>query len=91
MHRPGKDIPVAATLSRKSITYNDNTQSEGMDTQVHTVISNVTVRDSKLTEIREATAQDEQLSTPKQPIQAGWPESRKKCPTTVVEYRNHSC
>lgn len=54
------------------------THSEGMDTQVHTVINNVPVSDSKLTEIRKATAQDKQLSTLKQTIQAGWPESRKR-------------
>lgn len=32
-HHPSKDIPVAGTLSRKSLVYHDNSLSEGMDVQ----------------------------------------------------------
>ncbi|KAK9513152.1 hypothetical protein VZT92_026713 [Zoarces viviparus] len=88
-HKPGKQIPVADTLSRKPIEYTDNSLSEGMDLQIHTVISSAPVSDRKMAEIKAATAQDEQLSMLRQVIQAGWPESNKRCPPAVVEYWNH--
>ncbi len=37
IHRPGKDIPVADTLSRKSLSYQDTSLSEGMEIQEHSV------------------------------------------------------
>ena len=86
IHRPGKHIPLADTLSRKSLACNDHTLSEGMDTQVHTVISNLPVSDRKLTDIRTATEQDPQLTMLKESVLSGWPETRKKCsPTTTFE------
>uniref|UniRef100_A0A3P9MQF2 Gypsy retrotransposon integrase-like protein 1 n=1 Tax=Oryzias latipes TaxID=8090 RepID=A0A3P9MQF2_ORYLA len=88
-HKPGKHIPVADTLSRKPIECDSQTLCEGMDFQIHSVISNAPVSDRKMAEIRAATAQDEQLSRLKQMIQSDWPESRKRCPTTVAEYWNH--
>lgn len=51
-HHPGKDIPVADTLSRKSLVYHDTSLSEGMDVQVHTVFSSMMVSDDRLEEIR---------------------------------------
>ena len=42
-----------------------------------------------MNDIRTATAQDEQLSTLKQVIWSGWPETRKKCHPHVSEYWNH--
>lgn len=56
IHRPGKDIPVADTLSQKSIEHQDSNLMESMEAQVHTLISTVPVSDSKLLEIKEATA-----------------------------------
>uniref|UniRef100_A0AAQ4QML5 Reverse transcriptase RNase H-like domain-containing protein n=1 Tax=Gasterosteus aculeatus aculeatus TaxID=481459 RepID=A0AAQ4QML5_GASAC len=60
--KPGKQIPVADTLSRKPIECLDNSLSEGMDLQIRTVISSAPVNDRKMAEIKAATAQDEQLS-----------------------------
>lgn len=34
-HRPGKDIPISNTLSRKFFTSQNDSLSEGMDLQVH--------------------------------------------------------
>lgn len=39
IHRLGKDIPVADTLSRDSIEYHDRFLHEGMEAKVHTIIS----------------------------------------------------
>ncbi|KAJ8333874.1 hypothetical protein SKAU_G00411930 [Synaphobranchus kaupii] len=88
-HNPGKDIPVADTRSRKPIECRDESLSEGMDSQIHTVVSNVAVSDRKMAEIRAATAQDEQLSVLRQVILSGWPESNKQCPPAVADYWNH--
>ncbi|XP_061085169.1 NLR family CARD domain-containing protein 3-like [Conger conger] len=60
-----------------------------MEAQVHTVISSVPVSDQRLTEIREATSQDPQLTALKQAAQEGWPESRSQCPPSIQEHWNH--
>ena len=88
-HKPGKQIPVADTLSRKPIECYDNSLSEGMDYQIHAVISSAPVSDRKMAEIKAATAQDEQLSALKKVIIAGWSESKKKCSPAVAEFWNH--
>lgn len=89
IHRPGKDIPVADTLSRKSITSNDNSLSEGMDVQVHTVLSSIPVSDNRLKEIQAETRKDEQLTLLEAAIQEGWPEERQSCPQSIREFWNH--
>lgn len=89
LHKPGKEIPVADTLSRKSVAYHDASLNEGMEAQVHTVISNLPVSDEKLAEIREATKQDSQLTALKRIIHTGWPETRRSCPPLVLEFWNH--
>ncbi|KAK0141090.1 hypothetical protein N1851_021892 [Merluccius polli] len=78
-HRPGKDIPVADTLSRKSLAATDNSLSEGMDVQVHTVFSNMPVSHHRLSEIQKETERDEQLTVLRKIIQDGWPGSGQSC------------
>uniref|UniRef100_A0A8C2F8L8 Reverse transcriptase/retrotransposon-derived protein RNase H-like domain-containing protein n=1 Tax=Cyprinus carpio TaxID=7962 RepID=A0A8C2F8L8_CYPCA len=89
IHRPGKDIPVADTLSRKSIEHQDSSLMESMEAQVHTLISTVPVSDRKLLEIKDATAQDAQLTALRRATQNGWPNERRKCPPSIQEYWNH--
>uniref|UniRef100_A0A671WXU4 Gypsy retrotransposon integrase-like protein 1 n=1 Tax=Sparus aurata TaxID=8175 RepID=A0A671WXU4_SPAAU len=89
IHKPGKQIPVADTLSRKPIECSESSLSEGMDWQIHTVVRNAPVSDNKLAEIRAATGQDEQLSMLRRIITSGWPESHKKCPPAISAYWNH--
>ncbi len=89
IHRPGKDIPVADTLSRKSLSDQDTSLSEGMDIQVHTVYSSLPISDSKLEEIRAQTEKDQQFQILKGVIQRGWPEEKRKCPLSVSEFWNH--
>lgn len=60
-HRPGKEIPVADTLSRKSIESEHDNLSEGMDMQVHMVYKSLPVSDIKLQQIRAETESDNQL------------------------------
>lgn len=76
IHRPGKEILVADTLSRKSMDKEDRSLSEAMETQVHTVISTAPVSAERLDDIRTQTAEDKQLSTLKQVIWSDWSETR---------------
>uniref|UniRef100_A0A8C6KCM5 Gypsy retrotransposon integrase-like protein 1 n=1 Tax=Nothobranchius furzeri TaxID=105023 RepID=A0A8C6KCM5_NOTFU len=88
VHRPGKDIPVADTLSRKPLLDQDSTLSEGMEDQIHSVINSLPVSDKKLSEIQAATRCDPQLTLLRQTVHDGWPEDRKKCPKTLLYFWN---
>ncbi|KAL1280047.1 hypothetical protein QQF64_014647 [Cirrhinus molitorella] len=61
IHQPGKEIPVADTLSRKPIETERDNLSEGMDMQVHIVYRSLPVSDAKLQQIRAETESDSQL------------------------------
>ena len=89
IHKPGKDIPVADTLSRKSLSDQDDSLREGMDMQVHTVYSSLPVSDTKLKEIRAETEKDTQLMILRKTVKEGWPEERRMCPQSIVEYWNY--
>lgn len=89
IHRPGKDIPVADTLSRKSLSGQDDNLSEGMDMQVHMLYNSLPVSDTRLEEIKAETDKDIQLRQLKKTISEGWPEQRKLCPQSIAEYWNH--
>uniref|UniRef100_A0A8C6K5V8 Gypsy retrotransposon integrase-like protein 1 n=1 Tax=Nothobranchius furzeri TaxID=105023 RepID=A0A8C6K5V8_NOTFU len=89
IHRPGRDLPVADTLSRKSKQHHDNNITEGLEAQVHTVTRNLPVSSAKLQEIREATTQDTQLTTLRNITKSGWPHERRQCPLSIQEYWNH--
>ncbi|KAK7912921.1 hypothetical protein WMY93_013132 [Mugilogobius chulae] len=88
VHRPGKDIPVADTLSRKPLHDYDSTLSEGMDEQVHSVIKSLPVSDKKLSDIQAATHSDQQLTALKHIVQVGWPDDRHKCPQNLLDFWN---
>ncbi len=49
IHVPGKDIPVADTLSRKSMPDTYPELSEGMDVQVNAVMTNMPISDKNMT------------------------------------------
>lgn len=86
IHRPGKDIPVADTLCRKSLSDQDVSLSEGMDRQVPTMYSNLPVSDTKLKEIKVETEEDTHFTLLKETIKSGWPEERQRCPQSIAEY-----
>jgi len=89
VHIPGKDIPVADTLSRKFLPHTYPEMSEGMEVQVHALIDNMPISDKKMIEIKEATEADMQCQVLKQMIEDGWPQLREDCPITAREYWNH--
>ncbi len=88
-HVPGKDIPLADTLSRKSLPDTFPEMSEGMDVQVNAVIANLPISDQKMDTIRQATTADTQLQTLKQTILDGWSEVRQHCPAQIIDFWNY--
>ncbi len=87
-HVPGKNIPVADTLSRKSVPDTYPGLIEGMDSQVHAVLANLPVSDRKLQEIANLSEQ-EKIQLLKETILKGWPSSKKKCPHEIAEFWNY--
>ncbi len=75
-HVPGKDIPLADTLSRKSLPDTYPELSDGMDVQVNAMMTNTPISDQKMDVIRQATHTDSQLQVPKRVLLDGWPEIR---------------
>ena len=49
-HKPGKEIPVADTLSRLHLRETDDTH-EAFDAQVHLVVANLPVSDQKMSDL----------------------------------------
>lgn len=86
---PGKQIPVADTLSRNFMPDTFQELASGIEAHVHTVLSNAPVSDQKIKKIQEATQSDEQLQELRNTILTGWPESRKECSPTVTEFWNY--
>lgn len=87
-HVPGKSIPVADTLSRKHLPTEDDMMSKELDAQIHTIMKNLPISDTKLKEVRKATENDPELRHLKTYIQQGWPETRKQCHSSAADFWN---
>ena len=85
---PGKQIPVADTLSRKYLPHTMPELSKGIEAQVHLVHENIQVSDRRLEQIRLSTESDPQFQTLTKYILEGWPESQGDCPNSIREYWN---
>jgi len=81
VHRPGKDIPVADTLSRKFLQNSDSSIGDFTDIMVHSVAANLPISDVHLKELQDALNKDSQMQA--------LSDTRKKCPTHIQEYWNH--
>ena len=88
--KPGKQIPVADTLSRnfvKSTSISGSLQ-EMMNAQVHLVVSNTCLSDRKMNEMKTATGKDPQMQLLAETILKGWPDAKRKCPGEIADYWN---
>ena len=85
---PGKQIPLADTLSRKFISDTCPEIAEGLEAQVHSVMSSLPVSDQKMELIRTATASDSQMQILSQVILDGWSNDRSQCPSKLLEFWN---
>ena len=90
VHVPGKNIPVADTLSRKFIQAEpeDNDTVEDLNIQVHCLFNNMPVTDKKMQQLRQTTAEDPQMQELQSTILEGWPELRQNCKPTISEFWN---
>lgn len=91
IHVPGRNTPVADTLSRKFLPAEpeDNNSVEDLISVMHTVLKNIPVSDVKMEQLRKATHDDLHLQQLKIYIQNGWPESRQECHPSVINLWNH--
>ena len=89
---PGKIMYLADTLSRAYLTAERADDCVGLEHDleyvVHTVIQNLPVATSKLTEFKEATALDFTLQTVVLYRQHEWPRSQKNVPVNCRKYRH---
>lgn len=88
-YRPGKEIPLPDTLSRRPISDTGPSLSDEADIQVNMVMASLPVSDRKMHEIKVQTGQDEQLSVLKQIILSGWPDNKKECQSLVTDFWNY--
>ena len=88
-HLSEKSIPVADTLSRHYLTDTYPELSDGLDVHVHT-ISSINMSDQRLKSVKDATDTDSQFCTLKRVIHDGWPDLRKYCISSVIEYWNRT-
>lgn len=60
-----------------------------MEAQVHTVLNSIPASDKRLSEIKEATANESQLITLRNATRAGWLDNKKMCPPSINEFWNY--
>ena len=84
-HLPGKMIPLADTLSRKFLPDTYPEICDGMDVQVHSIMTNIPISDQKMDMIRKSIESDTQMQSLKQTILDGWPENRTDSPTHLLD------
>ena len=87
IHVPGKNIPVADTLSRQSLPIGTDgfDMTSDLEAQVHCIVTNLPFHDNKLKEIRDATTKDQQCQHLTNMI---LPPNRQNCPKILAEVWN---
>ena len=88
-HKPGKDIPLADTLSRKFLSDSYPELSDGMDARIHSVLSSMPISDQKLKQIQSLTLSDPQCTTLSEVVLNGWPDRRADCPPELHDFWNY--
>jgi hypothetical protein len=100
-HKPGKHMYIADTLSRASLT-NDNNVLDPAKTLIYHLgsvpsidneleqinpVEGVSITDRRLDRIRQSCASDTQMQQLAQMIKQGWTDNKQQVPVTVREYR----
>jgi hypothetical protein len=88
-HKPGKDIPLADTLSRKFLSKSYPELSDGMDARIHSVLSSMPISDQKLKQIQSLTIPDPQCAALIEVVLNGWPDRRTDCLPELHEFWNY--
>lgn len=87
--QPGKDVPVADLLSRKTDSKPDSCSQkfpEEIEYHVHAMYRHVSIADARLQEVYASAKVDAQYQLLYKTIEEGWPNERKNCPTGITEY-----
>ena len=86
-YKPGKELVLPDMLSRAPVSpaVDDNMEEE-IALHVHLVRRTLPVTESKLEEIKRATAEDQSMSTLSETIKYGWPETKGETPVSIHAY-----
>ena len=86
-YKPGKELVLPDMLSRAPVSpaVDDNMEEE-IALHVHLVRRTLPVTESKLEEIKRATAEDQSISTLSETIKYGWPETKGETPVSIHAY-----
>ena len=79
--KPGKQLPVADTLSRRitpDLSHQDRELSKRMEAQVHTILYQLPVSESRIEEIRNETDKDLELLALKKTVKDSWSETQSR-------------
>ncbi|MCG7882987.1 MAG: DDE-type integrase/transposase/recombinase, partial [Candidatus Thiodiazotropha endolucinida] len=85
----GKNLHLADTLSRKFLSDTYPEIAEGMDVQIHAVMSSIPISDQKMELIRKATENDIQMQELIRTVLDGWPDKYTDCPTHLQDFWNY--
>jgi transposase InsO family protein len=86
IHRPGKTIPVADTLSRNFLDDTCPGLIDGLNLRIHSV--SYSMSDRRLEEVKMATENDADMCILKKVIRDGWPDKKADCQKEVLQYWN---
>ena len=84
-YKPGKNIPVADTLSRGGARDNTSISDDdlGVEVYVDMLLKQMPVSDGKLDEICKATKEESELQQLQNYVKEGWPAKSKQTPVQI--------
>ena len=90
---PGKFLNIADTLSRASLATtktneatSDDELNEDIEVMVHSFVTNFPASQERITQLKQATAEEESLQQLKKLIKNGWPTHRQQTPLLTRPY-----
>ena len=89
IYTPGSKLAIADALSRAYLTEipdSDLAYSEDIEYQVHMVMKNLPITNTKLEEFRQETEADPVLKKLRTYINDGWPENHTECDTDLKPF-----
>ena len=86
---PGKTVLIADALSRAhtdSVPREEPAEITEIETRIHSLVTSLPMKESRLEQLRTATASDESLHSLKKVIEDGWPSHRKNTHPSIRQY-----
>ena len=85
IYKPGKELIIADTLSRAA-SINSEPVDPSINFAINSLVHNLPVSEPRLTEIREYTASDNDLTSLKEYIMHGFPDHKSQFPVELRQY-----